>query len=163
MKLSNSFQVQSVSISVIKHNSVFTIERVSYSTESCKLNTALRFFVKLLSNLNKNINLLTFTQHKLLILKSEFIYVSLTFGCKHILKSLQTSILRDTKKSTKKKMHQKKKNGFLKKCKLSHLKYQTTQKSIQNCRQLRLANKIEVQCKRVKKYYLKNKIKSIQA
>lgn len=109
MKLSNSFQVQSVSISVIKHNSVFTIERVSYSTESCKLNTALRFFVKLLSNLNKNINLLTFTQHKLLIWKSEFIYASLTFGCKHILKSLQTSILRDTKKSTKKKMHQKKK------------------------------------------------------
>lgn len=114
MKLSNSFQVQSVSISVIKHNSVFTIERVSYSTESCKLNTALRFFVKLLSNLNKNINLLTFTQHKLLILKSEFIYASLTFGCKHILKSLQTSILRDTKKSTKKKMHQKKKKWFSK-------------------------------------------------
>lgn len=114
MKLSNSFQVQSVSISVIKHNSVFTIERVSYSTESCKLNTALRFFVKLLSNLNKNINLLTFTQHKLLILKSEFIYASLTFGCKHILKSLQTSILRDTKKSTKKKMHQTKKKWFSK-------------------------------------------------
>lgn len=163
MKLSNSFQVQSVSISVIKHNSVFTIERVSYSTESCKLTPHCGFFVKLLSNLNKNINLLTFTQHKLLILKSEFIYASLTFGCKHILKSLQTSILRDTKKSTKKKMHQKKKNGFLKKCKLSHLKYQTTQKSIQNCRQLRLANKIEVQCERVKKNYLKNKIKSIQA
>lgn len=114
MKLSNSFQVQSVSISVIKHNSVFTIERVSYSTESCKLNTALRFFVKLLSNLNKNINLLTFTQHKLLILKSEFIYASLTFGCKHILKSLQTSILRDTKKSTKKKMHQTKQKWFSK-------------------------------------------------
>lgn len=154
MKLSNSFQVQSVSISVIKH--------ISYSTESCKLTPHCGFFVKLLSNLNKNINLLTFTQHKLLILKSEFIYASLTFGCKHILKSLQTSILRDTKKSTKKKMHQKK-NGFLKKCKLSHLKYQTTQKSIQNCRQLRLANKIEVQCERVNKNYLKNKIKSIQA
>lgn len=121
MKLSNSFQVQSVSISVIKH--------ISYSTESCKLTPHCGFFVKLLSNLNKNINLLTFTQHKLLILKSEFIYASLTFGCKHILKSLQTSILRDTKKSTKKKMHQKK-NGFLKKCKLSHLKYQTTLKSI---------------------------------
>lgn len=44
MKLSNSFQVQSVSISVIKHNSVFTIERVSYSTESCKLTPHCGFF-----------------------------------------------------------------------------------------------------------------------
>lgn len=114
----------------------------------------MRFFVKLLSNLNKNINLLTFTQHKLLILKSEFIYASLIFSCKHILKSLQSSILRDTKKSTKKKMHPEK-NCFLKKCKLSHLKYQTTQRSVQNCRQYRLENKIEVQCKRKKKYLKK--------
>lgn len=110
----------------------------------------MRFFVKLLSNLNKNINLLTFTQHKLLILKSEIIYASLIFSCKHILKSLQSSILRDTKKSTKKE-NAPRKNGFLKKCKLSHLKYQTTQRSVQKCRQYRLENKIEIQCKRVKK------------
>lgn len=45
------------------------------------------------------------------------------------------------------------KNCFLKKCKLSHLKYQTTQRSVQNCIQYRLENKIEVQCK--KKKYLK--------
>lgn len=95
-------QVQSVSITVIKHNSQFLqLKFLIYSMESCKL-TPMRFFVKLLSNLNKNINLLTFTQHKLLILKSEFIYASLIFSCKHILKSLQSSILRDTKKSTKK-------------------------------------------------------------
>lgn len=60
-----------------------------------------------------------------------------------ILKSLQ-----------KKKMHPEK-NCFLKKCKLSHLKYQTTQRSVQNCRQYRLENKIEVQCKRVKKKIFK--------
>lgn len=96
-------QVQSVSITVIKHNSQFLqLKFLIYSMESCKLTPQFGFFVKLLSNLNKNINLLTFTQHKLLILKSEFIYASLIFSCKHILKSLQSSILRDTKKSTKK-------------------------------------------------------------